>query len=68
MAETFDEAWNSDKAEKAQYKNILTKIIDFSFILSPTAIPISRIWKSIKVSIYSILLYLIFLNRMEMMI
>ena len=51
MAEKFDEAWSSDLSEKAKYRSILTKIIDFSFILSPTAIPISRIWKSIKVII-----------------
>lgn len=50
MAEGFDEACNSELSEKARYKNILTKLIDFSFILMPCALPISRIWKSIKVS------------------
>jgi hypothetical protein len=50
MAEKFDEACASDLSEKAKYRSILTKIIDFSFVLAPTAIPISRIWKSIKVS------------------
>lgn len=49
LAENFDKACNSDLQEKKRYRNILTKLIDFSFIIMPSAIPISRIWKSIKI-------------------
>jgi len=49
LAIEFDKICNSDLDEKKKYKNILTKLIDFSFYVMPSAIPISRIWKSIKI-------------------
>lgn len=49
LAEEFDSACSGDLEEKKKYRNILTKLIDYSFVLYPSAIPISRIWKSIKI-------------------
>jgi hypothetical protein len=49
LAEEFDAACSGDLNEKKKYRNILTKLIEYSFHLMPSAIPISRIWKSIKI-------------------
>jgi len=49
LAVEFDKDCNGDLEEKKKYRNILTKLIDYSFVLMPSAIPISRIWKSIKI-------------------
>jgi hypothetical protein len=48
MAEEFNEVCQGDLEQKKKYENILRKLIDYSFIIMPSAIPISRIWKSIK--------------------
>lgn len=49
MAEKFDEACGGNLKQKRKYEDILRKLIDFSFQVMPNAIPISRIWKSIKI-------------------
>jgi len=49
LAIEFDKTCNADVEEKRKYRNILTKLIDYSFVLMPSAIPISRIWKCIKI-------------------
>ncbi|CAI2379351.1 unnamed protein product [Moneuplotes crassus] len=49
LAKSFDEACEGDIEEKKKYKHILTKLIDYSFVVMPSAIPISRIWRSIKI-------------------
>ena len=49
LAEQFDEVCKGDLETKSRYRNILTKLIDYSFYIMPSAIPISRIWKSIKI-------------------
>jgi len=48
LAEGFDESCSGDLEEKKRYRNILVKLIDYSFVITPSMIPISRIWKSIK--------------------
>lgn len=48
-AEKFHEYCNGDLNEKKRYRNIISKIIDHSYMIMPSAIPISRIWKSIKI-------------------
>jgi len=49
MAEKFSEACEHILEQKRKYQNILMKLIDFSFVVVPNAIPISRLWKSIKI-------------------
>lgn len=49
FAEKFDAVCNSDLEEKRRYRNVLMKMIDYSFLVMPSSIPISRIWKSIKI-------------------